>query len=267
MWKEVKVNNWKHFNEIIENFDNNKWIFRGQSSDKWVLESSLYRECKRFKSDIDNISCVNIEQKILKEFKSSYKLYSKHQISEVINSQLVDDWLEERLTTLSIMQHYGTPTRFLDWTYSPFIAGFFALDGSNDNFCIYALNLNHINSYNLNHLKIDSSQKNKIFYSTNQSIKPFLYPYDPIEKNQRLRVQQGLFLVPSLINVPFDDVLKEYGIKKGLLNGEETAIKLIFDKEHLKDWWLRLIQMNITHETIYPGLEGFCKSLKLNLFK
>lgn len=182
---------------------------------------------------------MKIEQSILKEFKSSYKLYSNYQISEVINSELVDDWLEERLTTLSIMQHYGSPTRFLDWTYSPFIAAFFALDGANENFCIYALNLKQINAYNLDYLNINSNKKNSIFYKkSSKSIEPFLYPYDPIEKNQRLRIQQGLFLVLSLINVTFDDILKEYGIDKGLIDGEEIAIKLIFNKEHLKYWWL-----------------------------
>ncbi|AQQ55254.1 FRG domain-containing protein [Planococcus lenghuensis] len=266
MWKEIIVTDWKQFNQHIERFSDKHWVYRGQNSEQWLLESSLHRECKAFKSDIDNKKCVEIERKMEEEFKSSYKLYSNFQISEPKNDDVMEDWLEERLTTFSVMQHYGTPTRFLDWTHSPFIASFFALDGATKRFCIYALNLKQINQFNES-ISVNAFQRNRIFYDTRNPIKPFLYPYHAIEKNHRLRVQQGLFLVPSLINMTFDDILKDYGIENGLLNGEETAVKLIFDNDDLQYWWFKLIQMNITHETIYPGLEGFCKSLKLNIFK
>lgn len=268
MWKEITVEDWTHFNNLIDDFNNNDWVFRGQSNMQWSLVSSLHRECKGVNPNINNESCVQIEEKTLKEFRSSYKLYSKHQIPEVVNSDLVDDWLEEKLNVLSTMQHYGAPTRLLDWTYSPYIAGFFALDGARDNFCIYALNLKCINAHNQKSPNGDVGERNRIFYSRERKpIQPFLYPYDPFEKNQRLRIQQGLFLVPSLINVTFDEILEEYGIENGELNGEVVATKLVFEKENLEYWWAKLIQMNITHETIYPGLEGFCKSLKLNVFK
>lgn len=266
LWKEIIVTDWKQFNQHIERFHEKGWVYRGQNSEQWLLESSLYRECKAINSDIDNKSCVKIEKKMKKEFKSSYKLYSTFQISEPKNDDYMEEWLEERLATFSVMQHYGSPTRFLDWTHSPFIASFFALDGATNRFCVYALNLEKIDKFN-KAISIDDHQRNRIFYDTRSPIKPFLYPYHAIEQNHRLRIQQGLFLVPSLINVTFDYILKEYGIENGLLDEEETAVKLIFDNDDLKYWWSKLIQMNITHETIYPGLEGFCKSLKLNVFK
>lgn len=268
LWKEITVEDWAHFNNLIDGFNNNDWVFRGQSNAQWSLVSSLHRECKDVNPNINNEGCVQIEEKTLIEFRSSYKLYSKHQITEVVNSDLVSDWLEEKLSVLSIMQHYGAPTRLLDWTYSPYIAGFFALDGARDNFCIYALNLKCINAQNNKTSNSYVGEKNRIFYTRERKpILPFLYPYDPLEKNQRLRIQQGLFLVPSLINVTFDKILEEYGIENGELDGEVVATKLIFEKKNLEYWWAKLIQMNITHETIYPGLEGFCKSLKLNVFK
>lgn len=266
LWKEITVEDWAHFTDLIDSFNNNDWIFRGQSNTQWSLVSSLHRECKSVDLKIHNENCIQIEGKTIREFKSSYKLYSNQQIKEVKN-YFVEELLEEKLSILSIMQHYGAPTRLLDWTYSPYIAGFFALDGARDNFCIYALNLKCINSHNMNTLNNNASPQNAIFYVGDEPVEYFLYPYDPIEKNQRLRIQQGLFLVPSLVNVTFDEILEKYGIENGKLDGEVVAAKLIFEKKNLEYWWAKLIQMNITHETIYPGLEGFCKSLKLNIFK
>jgi len=266
VWNEIIVKDWQHFNEITTKFSSKGWAFRGQRSKEWKLETSLYRECKNFTDKMNNEIGFSIERKMMQEFLSSYKLYSSHQIAEYPNSEDEKEWLEEKLSTLSIMQHYGTPTRLLDWTYSPYIATFFALDGAIDDFCIYALNTNAIEKFNEQKLGIKTIEKYKIFINT-RKLKTFLYSYEPFEKNERLRKQQGLFLIPSVLDKNTDEILDIYGIKNGLLDGEEIALKLIFSKDNINEWWFRLIQMNITHETIYPGLEGFCKSLKLNIIK
>ena len=46
---------------------------------------------------------------------------------------------------LSLMQHYGAPTRLLDWTYSFYAAVFFAVDGAapasaGNTCCVWAVN-------------------------------------------------------------------------------------------------------------------------------
>lgn len=265
MWKVHFVNDWEQFNYIVSHFNYKRWIFRGQGNADWDLESSLYRQCKNSISELSNNHCINIEKQMIHEFKSSYKLYSNYLLTDYSKSESKIDWLEEKLSALSIMQHYGAPTRLLDWTYSPYIASFFALDGTNSDFCIYALNLDVIEANIKNRKKhAEAVYKYSVFYK-DRGNNPFLYSYEPTEKNERIRKQQGLFLVPSHINMTFNDILDSYEIEEGFKHEKAAALKLVFSKEVINEWWFKLQQMNITHETLYPGLEGFCKSLKLNI--
>jgi hypothetical protein len=265
MWKEFQVDSWQQFMGNISVMSND-WIYRGQRSATWNLQSSLYREITSFHENLDNKECMDFERQMLKEYYGSSHLYSPYQLKEP-RTEDSPDWIDYRLETLSIMQHYGTPTRLLDWTYSPYIAVFFALDGAIEDFCIFALNVKELENFDKERFGKDYlNLRQRIFYGIIKHEKQFVYSFEPSQKNERIRKQQGLFLVPSVINKTYDEILNEYPIKDGKLNGNAVAIKLIFKKDAIKEYWTNLRKMNITHETIYPGFEGFCKSLKLNIF-
>ncbi|MGO4888050.1 FRG domain-containing protein [Anaerobacillus sp. MEB173] len=265
MWKEIHIESWQQFNDVISNLHYNEWVFRGQRDSVWELQSSFYREIKTHYEQPKNIECVKIEDKMIKEFYSSSHLYSSLEFNEPINGDQ-KDWMKYRLEPLSVMQDYGTPTRLVDWTKSPYIAIFFALDGAVDDFCIYALNVQQLESFDQTRYGSAYLDLKKDVFSPDYPSELFVYRYEPYQKNERLRIQQGLFLVPSVINKTLEQILHVYNIVDGKLNGKDVMYKLIFHTEDLQDYWFKLRQMNITHETIYPGLEGFCRSLKLNIF-
>jgi len=266
VWKDIQITSWNEFNELISQLQLNNWIYRGQCDTLWNLQSSLHREINHFHQGIDNDACVGIEQNMIDEYLSSSHLYSPFQLKEPTNNHR-KEWVRYRTEILSIMQHYGTPTRLLDWTYSPYIATFFAVDGADDNFAIFALNIKELERLNEEHYgsEVYRELKNHIF---DEEIKDerFLYRFDPTQKNERIRKQQGLFIVPSVINKTIDEILTVYGIEDGSISDTDVAFKFIFHKKDVLEYWRKLRQMNITHETIYPGFEGFCKSLKLNIF-
>ena len=94
------------------------WVFRGQRNATWKLTSSYERARKRlglFKLN-EQLSRIS-EYTELEEFKRN----ASHLLPREPSCQL--EWL-------ALMQHYGAPTRLLDFSESPFVALYFALDGN-----------------------------------------------------------------------------------------------------------------------------------------
>jgi hypothetical protein len=88
----------------------NKFWFRGTRDSTHKLIPSLYRHPTVHGAD----RLIDLEWQLLSEF--------RHQ-APPFASKMPSDNLE----LLFLMQHYGVPTRLLDWTENPFIALFFAL--------------------------------------------------------------------------------------------------------------------------------------------
>ncbi len=102
-------------------------IFRGQHEYDWLLRTRLARELDKFPPDINKLSVEN----------SAIGFFIDHATG--ILPDVPDE--HDLLGWLSLMQHYGAPTRLLDWSESPFVATYFAYEQpSNSDGAIYALN-------------------------------------------------------------------------------------------------------------------------------
>ena len=111
---------------------NNAWVFRGVRDSAFKLEPSIEREAL----DGDP-GWASLEVKVADEFKVRAHMH--------IGQELIP---RDELSWLALMQHYGIPTRLLDFTLSPFVALYFAVrnaEKKNKSARIWAMDSTQIN--------------------------------------------------------------------------------------------------------------------------
>ncbi len=255
--REIHISTWKKFDEEIEKMAHREWLFRGHSNSTWHLSTSLDRMFEDIQPIIRQAKGVDRsfakkehETLIIKTFQKNANLYLNFLPDEAL-----------KLEWLAIMQHYGAPTRLLDFTLSPFIATYFALESGSNECCVFAINHTKIKKKNIKLVPANSynEAERKVFSSS----KRFITVFDPDYGNERLVIQQGLFLVPSQINTSFESILNDYqDIPK-----DDICIKFIIPPDLRLRGLERLREMNITSASLFPGIDGFCRALRFQVLE
>jgi hypothetical protein len=165
------------------------------------------------------------------------------------------------------MQHHGTPTRLLDWTYSFYISVFFAIETASldSSPVIWAIDSNDcweiaraIHPDKIAEAERDQLRKsamNEILASTI----PLVCPLNPFFINERLTMQQGVLLAPCKASETFE---KNFKLSIGTKDSAWKKIKIICSNDFLIEAFDHLHRMNITEATLFPGLDGFARSLR-----
>ncbi|MEZ8065101.1 MULTISPECIES: FRG domain-containing protein [Vibrio] len=248
--KEKTIKSWAEFDRLVTRKNYRKWLFRGQSNYEWPLQSSLHR-CFDDSERIHHIADVSKkveshyehEQVMLDKFRCHAHLYLKN---------LPDE--DDTLSWLCLMQHYGAPTRLLDFTFSPYVALYFALESDVSDAAVYLVNHDALIKDDIDTFDGEPERAYQTLFEDETGIE-CLFSFEPKFSNERLLAQQGLLLAPNNLEYIHERILLNYSYS------ENDFVKIRIPEKLRYSGLRKLNQMNINAANIYPGLEGFCRSL------
>jgi len=246
----VRVDSWEKYLRAVSEPPYSNWAFRGERHGQWPLYTALSRYFRDFCIHPD--AWPDQELRILRVFKRKAHQYLTQPPA-----------LDDDFQWLALMQHHGAPTRLLDFSWSPYVAAFFALERAVGDSAVWALNpvpLAARKGKGPNRPEMDPRIKGSYDRHFRQNRKAFIWLGEPHTMNRRLTAQSGTFAVPGVLDVPMEEILSRYP------DPEKMIVKFLFPAGKVRDTGLReLYRMNITYATLFPDLDGLARSLAYEL--
>lgn len=190
-------------------------FFRGQSSSEYKLIPSIGRLFKEGQEGV----LKQYEKEIFEDFKRKYSLFT-------------DARPKNDKEFLFLAQHYGLPTRLLDWTYNPLIALYFACCSNMDK----------------DGVVYQSYEFSRNIYNENTDILsfPYITLLYPNMTDVRYKNQNGLFILyPEPWKEEFDHI----------------SMKYIIPSRYKGNMLNKLEKIGITRSFIMPSLDSLCKDI------
>jgi hypothetical protein len=248
--KVIRLSRWSEFVEHTDALEG--WAFRGHVSAQWPLVPSLTRRLQQFSPE-PRLWPLR-EARAMRIFRRKAHIYLSDRAA-----------LDDDLRCLALMQHHGAATRLLDFTKSPFVAAFFALESASRDVAVFALNTPALwysaptFDPSLTRSMIDPRvPANFERYFAGNTL-PVLWFGEPSEMDSRLVAQSGLFVVPGVLDQPLDVILDGYGGSEPLLT--KFILPLTMRDEAMR----ALYRMNVTYATLFPDLDGLARSVSYEL--
>ncbi len=248
--REVTIHSFEELQELVFkdcyeesiNRYRNDFVYRGVSDGSYPLITTLNRECSHN---------LELEEHIIRSFKK----YGFDELKDIHSFWQI----------LATGQHFGLPTRLLDWSYSPLVAAHFVTVNLNDydkDGAIYCIDTHDSMKRMPVDLKESLVQRDTSTFTVSLlerkaknlkeldtlSEEPFFLFFEPASGDNRMINQYSLFSVTSNPKLLVSDLVDE----------DTSLYKIIIPKETKLEIRDKLDYINITERVIYPGLDSVC---------
>lgn len=173
-------------------------------------------------------------------------------VADSLNYPLQIGNLDHNAALWSILQHHGYPTPMLDWSYSPFVAAFFAFQhaaGTGEKPRIYILDsVAWGRNYGRDALIVDEAPNQLVLIESM-----------PVA-NPRHAPQQAVSTVTNMADV------ERFIQQREEADGQSYLSVCDFDPDCRDEVLSELEIMGITYGSLFPGLDGICRDMKDRLF-
>lgn len=254
---ETRIDSWAQAVAAFGGLRRRGYVFRGQADAEWSLQTSLDR--------IESADRAIDELEIL--------FYFQRRALPLL-PQGVDVSAAPVTTWTSLLQHYGGPTRLLDVSRSPYVAAFFALEAATKDAAVFALDAEALQLHAIARLQSqfglngdeairlargDQERFLRLVVEKHGNF-PFVLPIEPLNFDLRQSSQQALFLVPGTLDRSLDELLEAVPES---YNQRAVVLKMVFPPSVRDEALNELVSMNVTHSSLFPGLDGLGRSTRL----
>jgi hypothetical protein len=236
-----RVVTWSQFKEQIASLEHRRYLFRGQR-DPWRLTTSFHRSGR---ANVQRFRGLDVPE-LLRHLSSR----TKHVFNLDIPDQLG--------AFLTLVQHHGYPTPLLDWTYSPYVAAYFAY--------------RELTKEDVNNGRAKSKVRifafaQKLWSEKFQQVSRISLPREHFSilnplaiENERMVPQQGAMTVTNVEDIESYIRLLEQSSKSKFLTIYDLPVS---ERDRVLS---ELSYMGVTAGSLFPGMDGACEELKRRNF-
>ncbi len=237
----VKITDWESYKRYVSSLESRRYLFRGQN------------EPRRLRTKFHRSGRADLGRFVSNDIQTLHKHLSAR-TRHIFNLNIPD----ENGAFFNLVQHHGYPTPLLDWTYSPYVAAFFAYHRISNSDAAKALDNAKVRIFIFDQ-KIWRNDLIQVQFLNTPHPHFSILEFIAID-NERMIPQQAASSVTNIDDIETYIKSKETKEKKYL-----QIIDLPV-KERTKVMG-ELSHMGITAGSLYPGLDGACEELKERFFK
>ncbi len=255
---------WKEWSKKQDLYPQEKlpW-FRGVGKECYELVPRIYRGKKKIGWKYNANEAVDMRAEFARRAKPFINQRLPYNVGEYLH----------------LMQHYGFPTRLLDWTEGALIALYFAIRNprSDKTPCVWMLNpswLNYVNDVTIENKKTGEG-KSLVLYTDCNAVEEFPadkiipeYYFDehkladlpvavfPPLIDSRIVAQKSVFTIHGRLENGFNVLFRKYP------EAQICMLRINSDPKRVEEMIIELNRLGMTETTIFPDLEGLSREIQ-----